>query len=472
MQLKGMYKDRGLKEWSMEEAILYSLQEDLLVTDTTGKIVKVSQACGAQYGTDSEQLIGRNVYDLEKEGVFRPAITPEVLKRKEKVTLVQTSRTGKKLLVTGIPVFHPSGEIVFVVSYSYDVTELIKIKEHLDEMEEEMARVKSELALLRDQTLRVNGLVAESTAMMQVLKAAKKVAEVDVTVLLLGESGVGKSAIARWIHKHSARRDGPFIEVNCSAIPESLFESEFFGYDGGAFTGAKSKGKPGFAELAHGGTLFLDEVGELSSLLQVKLLKFIQEQQFYRVGGRKPISVDIRLIAATNRDLEQAVKEKQFRQDLFFRLNVVPIHIPPLRERPEDVLALIRFFVDKYSRKHGRYRQVDEKVVQQLLDHPWKGNVRELENLIERLVVTSSSSLIKLEDLPENYQRSQTEPGLMGIEHMLAEHKPLPAILEEVEKQLLLKASQTCRTTVEMARMLGISQPSVVRKLKKYGIRK
>jgi transcriptional regulator with PAS, ATPase and Fis domain len=307
-------------------------------------------------------------------------------------------------------------------------------------------------------------MVARSSAMKNVLRSALKVAEVDVNVVLLGESGVGKSHLARWIHQKSPRRDGPFIEVNCGAIPEPLFESEFFGYEAGAFTGAHRKGKMGLAEMAEGGTLFLDEVAELSPLNQVKLLKFIQEKQFYRVGGTRLLKVDCRIIAATNQDLKALVQEKRFREDLYFRLHVVPIAIPPLRERREDVLPLIEQFLEFFSRKYHCEKKLDGAAMMALSGHDWPGNVRELMNTLEQLVVTSSTPLITAEDLPAHLrERPESESVWDGS-------KTLSELLEEVERQALIRARQRCRTTVEMARALGISQPSVVRKMKKYAI--
>ena len=454
------------KVWNENEAILHSLQDDILVTNTDGIILKVSEATGGIYNVKSEDMVGKSVYDLEKEGIFTPLLTPLVLKEKKKITLVQTSKEGKKLLVTGIPVFHEDGELVRVVSYSHDVTELLNMKKYLTDMEDEMERVKSELEILRSRHYYSDGIIATSDEMKRVLQVALQVADVDVNVLLLGESGVGKSHIAKFIHNKSQRKGGPFIEVNCGAIPESLFEAEFFGYEPGSFTGADRKGKVGLAELAEGGTLFLDEIGELSQSNQVKILKFIQEKQFYRVGGTKQRKVDFRVLAATNRDLEVAIEKREFRQDLFFRLNVVPITIPPLRERTSDIITLIDYFVNYFSEKYHRQRTVDEAVVHQLLIQEWKGNVRELMNVIERLIVTSSKQLIEMENLPGQY--IQQSGHLSGFAH---EGQSLTAILEAVEEQVLKKARDKHKTTTQMAQSLGISQPSVVRKLKKYKIK-
>ncbi|MFP3886034.1 sigma 54-interacting transcriptional regulator [Priestia filamentosa] len=453
------------KDWNENELILNSLKDDLLVTNRDGIIVRASKGSGDIYNVNSEKLVGQSVYELELQGLFTPNVTSIILRDKKKVTLVQTTKQGKKLLVTGIPVKDAKGEIVRVVSYSHDITELIEVKKYLDSMEDEMGRVKTELEMLRNKHLLTEGLVAKSEKMQNVLSTAVQVSDVDVNVLLLGESGVGKSHLAKFIHNKSPRNNGAFIEVNCGAIPDHLFEAEFFGYEAGAFTGASRNGKVGLVELADRGTLFLDEIGELSLTHQVKVLKFIQEKQFYRVGGRKLRKVDCRLIAATNKDLEKGVREKEFREDLYFRLSVVPITIPPLRDRPEDIFPIITYFLQQFEKKYNRTKELDEAVTHSLLTYEWKGNIRELINMIERLVVTSPTTLVTAEHLPQSIRNQETQGIFQRADGLM-----LKDALEYVEKEMLLKAKKQNRTTIEMANALGISQPSVVRKLKKYNI--
>ncbi|WP_221567845.1 sigma-54-dependent Fis family transcriptional regulator [Alkalihalobacillus sp. TS-13] len=454
------------KNFDENEVMLHSLKDDILVTNLDGTILKVTDTTSSIYDIEPDDLLGRSVYDLEREGVFTPIITPLVLKTKEKQTIVQSTHNGKKLLVTGVPVCNQDGELWRVVSYSHDITELMKMKSYFFEMQDEMDRVKNELKRLRNQNFNNDGIITKDREMERCLMVASQVAEVDVNVLLLGESGVGKTQLAKYIHNQSPRKNKPFIEVNCGAIPHSLFEAEFFGYEGGSFSGASSNGKMGLVELAEGGTLFLDEIGELPLEHQVKVLKFIQEKSFYRVGGTKVRKVDFRLISATNQPLEALVDEKKFRKDLYYRLNVIPITIPPLRERSVDIMLLIKHFLDLFSRKHNRERELDEAVMQQLLNNEWKGNVRELMNLIERIVVTSPSPIISIHDLPESYVKERNEhvPANQG-------HQPLKKTLKQVEKRVLIEAKQNYKTTTEVAKHLGISQPSVVRKFKEYGIK-
>ncbi|WP_191556768.1 sigma-54 interaction domain-containing protein [Metabacillus idriensis] len=451
--------------WNENEQILHSLKDDILVTNLDGIILKVSEFTGKIYGVESDSLIGKSVYDLEAQGLFTPILTPIVVKEKKKITFVQTTNKGKKLLVTGIPVYNEAGELYRVVSYSHDITELADYKNFLITMEEEMERVKTELDLLRSRQLYDAGIIAKSEAMQKVISTSIQVSEVDVNVLILGESGVGKSLLAKFIHNKSERKNGPFIEVNCGAVPDTLVEAELFGYEGGSFTGANRKGKIGLIELSDGGTLFLDEIGELPLAHQVKVLKVIQEKQFYRVGGTKPIHVDFRLISATNKDLQKAIEEKLFREDLYFRLNVVPITIPPLRQRTEDIVPLIHLLLKQFEEKYKKEKTLDEAVTHHLLHYDWKGNVRELINILERLVVISPSSLITVDHLPE-YIKAAVPPSPFPID----DHQTLSEMMDAVERQILLKARKKYKTTVRMAEALGISQPSIVRKMKKHQI--
>lgn len=454
-----------LNDWNENEQILHSLKDDILITNVDGIILKVSELTGKIYGVDSESLLGKSVYDLEAQGLFTPILTPIVVKENKKITFVQTTNQGKKLLVTGIPVYNERGELYRVVSYSHDITELAEYKDFLITMEEEMEKVKSELGLLRSKQLHDAGIIANSEEMKKVISTALQLSEVDVNALILGESGVGKSLLAKFIHNKSHRCNGPFIEVNCGAIPDSLFEAELFGYESGAFTGAHKKGKLGLIELSDGGTLFLDEIGELPLHHQVKVLKVIQEKQFYRVGGTNPIKVDFRLISATNKDLKKAIHEKAFREDLYFRLNVVPITIPPLRNRTEDIVPLIHLLLQQFAEKYKKDKKLDEAVIHHLLHYKWKGNVRELVNIMERLVVISPSTLITVEQLPDHLKKS-----LSPLSPSLDDHQTLKEILDKTEKEVLLNARKKYKTTIRMAKALGISQPSIVRKMKKYQI--
>ncbi len=309
--------------------------------------------------------------------------------------------------------------------------------------------------------------IAGSKAMRRVVSLVQKVAKVDSNILIMGETGVGKEMAARSVHNCSRRMDGPFIKLNCGAIPEHLLESELFGYESGAFTGAKKEGKIGLIELADCGTLLLDEVADLPITMQVKLLRVLEERLVMRVGGTKSKKVDFRLIAATNKNLEQMVKKQKFREDLFYRLNVIPVVIPPLRERKEDIIPFILFFLDKFNKKYDMAKEISPEVIQSLLKYEWPGNIRELENTIERLMVTTDSNIIQIEEMKQN-----TGINIVGSFEDEKSPKALGTVLEETERNLIYQAFKNCKTTREMADVLGISQSAVVRKIKKYGFSK
>lgn len=327
--------DFGLSEADWLEIVSFSF-DGIYVADGDGTTLYVSPGCERNYGVPAEYLVGRNVRDIEREGIFRPSVVLRVIQAKKRITLLQETQSGKHLMATGNPIFDSAGNLHRVVCNSRDVTELIQLREQLRATEEKVERYRSELLELRQMTTRIPGLIAKSPEMERIVQMIHKVSGVDSSVLITGESGTGKGMVARSIHNLSPRADGPFISVNCAAIPETLLESELFGYEGGAFTGARKEGKAGFFELANGGTLFLDEIGELSPTLQAKLLQAIQEKQIMRIGGRGHIQLDFRLISATNRDLEDMVAKRTFREDLYYRLNVISIRMPPLRERKDD----------------------------------------------------------------------------------------------------------------------------------------
>ncbi|MGO0059874.1 sigma-54 interaction domain-containing protein [Brevibacillus fluminis] len=332
----------AIRATDWEDVIDY-IRDSIMITDTEGVVLYANKATEPFFLMTREELIGKSVFQMEKEKVFYPSITRQVLTTRKKQTMVQETKSGKKVLVTGLIIFDKRGRQKYVVSYTHDVTEVEQLKEYVTVMENEIKKVRSELMELRSAKEKKDDLFATSPQIIGVLSTAQKVAPYDTTVLLTGESGVGKNVIAKYIHTHS-NRTGPLVEINCATIPEMLLESELFGYAPGAFTGANPKGSTGLVEQAEGGTLFLDEIGELPVSLQAKLLTLIQEKKFYRVGEKTPRHVDFRLIAATNVDLKEKVDTGRFRQDLFFRPSVIPIHIPPLRERKEDLLTMILGF--------------------------------------------------------------------------------------------------------------------------------
>ena len=422
------------------EEIIDTYDEDIIVTTREGRIIKVSSCSGEQYGVTPEELLGKSVYDLEAAGIFSPAITPLVLKKKKKVVLRQNTPSGRKVLITGIPLFNDNGDVEFVVSYSYDMSQLMVMKEYLENLETEMSKVKNELAHLRNQQLHIEGYVMESPSSNRALQTAIKMAQLEVPVVIQGEAGTGKTALAKFIHSRSSRSDAAFIEVHCSAIPESVFEISFTGLD-----------KEGYMSLAAGGTLVLNEVDQLSSASQAALFKILKQPHTARI------------IAITHTSIEEAVASGHFREDLFYLLHLASIQLKPLRERPDDLDQAISRFLEELNSNYHKQKTISDDLYFHLLQLPWKGNFRELRNVLERSFIESESPLITLDDLPINYQPDHDER--IGLE---LDGQTLPHILESVEKKVLLNAQKRYRTTTEMANILGISQPSVVRKLKKY----
>lgn len=444
------------------QLILDSSLDDILVTSGDGIVLSVSQSFANSYRIPPDDLVGKSVLELEKNQIFQPSVTRKVMETKTRHVLLQTTMDEKKMLVTGVPVFGEDGELRRIVSYSHDVTELLQLRAHLADMQEEMSRVRWELEKLRGRDREMCDLLIASDSIKQLTESISRIAKHDVPVLLLGESGVGKSAFAKFVHRQSDRNSGPFIQVNCGAIPEHLIESELFGYEPGAFTGAAKSGKVGLIELAHDGTLFLDEIGELPLALQVKFLKVLEDKQFRKVGGTKSVHSNFRLVCATNRDMSQMVLEGEFRKDLYYRLNTVEMVIPPLRERPADIMELARHFLHQMCLRHGLDREFGQGVMHHFLSYHWPGNIRELEHVVERAVVLSSGQLIELADLPLSIQSA----GNMSTPAV--EQLSLPDMLAAYEKRILQDARQKCSTTTQMAAYLGVSQPTIVRKLQKY----
>lgn len=449
------------------EVILNSSPDEIFVTDGEGYTLWVNAACEQLYGMKAEELIGKHVSELEREGIFSPSVTPYVLEKKDKVSLIQNTKSGRKIALTANPVFDKCGNIVRIVTNSRDITELMDLHRELAEARDAVQRLHTD-----EGTFGQSAFVFKSKSMQALMHTVDRVAPRDVTILLLGESGTGKDAVARIIHERSKRARGPFIKVNCAAIPESLLESELFGYDPGAFTGARRQGKPGLFELAHTGTIFLNEISEIPANLQVKLLQVIQDRQIVRVGGTKVIDLDVRIITASNKDLKQLVERGVFREDLFFRINVVPLYLPPLRERREDIPELIQFYLARFNAKYGLQKRVTGELVNMLMQYPWPGNVRELQNLIERLVVVSEGEYITPNCLPHEILQKVTGAEDTGVPRAVPGESHLKEALASLEKEVLLAAYQKYKSTHKVARVLGVSQPTVVRKLRKYGVQR
>ena len=439
------------------EEIFRNSFDGIFVADGNGITLMVNEGCERNYDLTAVDMVGKHVSEFDQKGWIRPVVAAKVAESGQRITTTQRTHTGKTIMVTGIPLFDATGKVRKVIINSRDTTELIQLQNALARAQEDLRRVDEEMGALRLQNLNVDGVLFRSEAMRAIVALAARVAKVDTTVLITGQSGVGKDVIGRLIHRESPRANGPLIKINCGALPRDLLESELFGYEPGAFTGAQRQVKLGLIELAHRGTLFLDEVGDLPSDIQVKLLQVLQDRVIVRLGGTRTIPVDVRIVAATNRDLKTMVLEKTFRDDLYYRLNVVPIHVPPLCERKDDVVPLILQFVGEFNGKYGLNRSLSERSIALLLAYDWPGNVREVRNVVERLVVTSQNDVIEPEFLD----------GLLPSDMLAASAGGFRDRVERFERRLIEDALRKHTNTREVAKALGLSQSSVVRKLRR-----
>jgi PAS domain S-box-containing protein len=457
----------GEEQAREQDAIIDSMSDGLWVCDGQARVLRVNPASARLNSIEPVQVLGRNMRDLVKEGMFDRSATLEVLRTGKPVNMLQ-SRGGRKLVLTGVPVRDDAGQLIRVVVNERDITEIESLQRDLEEQEAIKARFRDEMQELRIEMVESQRVIARSPAMQQALRQAIKVSTADSTVLILGESGVGKGLFADLIHKYSTRAQKPLVKVNCGAIPDSLVEAELFGYEKGAFTGAQAKGKAGYFELAQGGTLFLDEIAELPLSSQVKLLRFLEDHRITRVGATASREVDVRILAATHRDLQEMVDHGLFRLDLFYRLNVIPLSIPPLRERAECILPVLRHYVDHFSAKLGARRKLSRAATDTLLAYRWPGNVRELMNLCERLVVMSDTEVIDHGDLPPNITAAAGGGAVPAA--ALDDETTLDEAVARTERVMLLRARQRHGNQTDMARSLGVNQSTVARKLKRYGI--
>lgn len=447
------------------EAIFESSHDGIVVADEKGLFIRINSNYERITGIPKEDILGETARSIVDKGFVSDSATMHVLRNGQPHTFSQTFRSGRQSVITGSPVFDKDGRIFRVVTNVRDMTEINRLKAELAESQEKLSQYSRIVETLTEEQMFNEKLIFRSRRMGALRDSAIKFAKVDAPLLITGESGVGKEVVADLVYKNSLRKGLPFLKINCGAIPEMLLESELFGYEGGAFTGAKKEGRTGLFEMANGGTVMLDEIGELSLALQVKLLRFVQQQEFYRVGGKKVVKVDVRLIAATNRDLQDMVDKKQFRSDLFYRLNVLKLNIPPLRERPEDIIPLTNYLLSKYNEKYKVTKRISGDLYRAFTSHPWVGNVRELENLIERLVVICDREEITTEYLPD-----EMKEALFELRGEAAKEKSYKEAKEAFEREFFRLAIENYRSTRRAAERVGVDHSTIVKKAAKYGI--
>ena len=445
IRIKDLLNEEGKDVASSGGAAIY-------LTDGSGLTLGVNQAYEKLTEIPEGEVIGRRMQALEEDHFFDRSVSLLVLKNKAPMTIPQRIlRTSKKVFVTGNPIFNQAGDIIYVVTSVYP-------SEFCNEPHQLGERPSFPFTAM-------DNMVAVSKIMQKVFLRAVQVAAMDATVLILGETGVGKGVLSTVIHQFSSRRSKPFIKVNMTAIPDNLFESELFGYRGGSFTGALKTGKPGFLQAAAGGTLFLDEISEVSLSGQAKLLKVLEEKEIYRVGSNISEKVDVRFVAASNRSLKDLVADGRFREDLFYRLNVVPIHIPPLRERPEDIYALANHFLQDLSTRYNVHKMLTPSAVQALTDYHWPGNVRELHNIMERLVMLGDDARITNEHVLDELEMVSPVPDKTP----LVWDGDYRCAVDCYEKKILSQVMEQYNGNVYLASAaLGIHRTTLLRKLRKY----
>ena len=428
-----------------------SLIDGIYITDAQAVTLAVNRAYERITGLNRSALIGRYMGDLVKLGYLSNSVSLEVIKRQDVVTLVQTIHGHQKILVTGSPIFDQEQRLVCIVTCVRDITELLRAK-HAQEQLEDLFRSQEQYKV--DPCVK-DFIMSKHT--QPIFDLATQVAKFDSKVMIGGETGTGKSQLARYIHQMSPRREQAFLALNCAGMPDNLLEIELFGYEAGAFTGALPKGKKGLLEIAHQGSLFLDEIADLPLHMQIKLLKVIEEQRFLPVGGTEFKQVDVRIISATHRDLKDTVAQGKFREDLFYRLNVVSFELPPLRERRVEIIPLLEHYLLLWNQKYQQHKYFVPEVFEALSHYAWPGNIRELVNMVERLCVTTPHDQVMLKDLPV-YMQEYAHPKAMTLkEHVLA-----------YERQLIVEALAQYGSTRATADALGVEQSTLVKKIARF----
>lgn len=464
----GISKDIKEGHWSSSEfldAIIEHSFDGIYITDGQATTIKVNRSYLLISGLQQSEVLGHNMRELVKNKTISKSGSLMAIEQQRPITLQQEFKTGKRALVTSSPIYNNKGEIVLVVTNVRDITELYRLKEEVIQQKQKEKKLQQELLHMKNGSMTGCNLISEDSETTKIITLLNKVSPLDTTVILMGESGVGKEVFAKYIYQNSKRGGKPFIKVNCGAIPANLIESELFGYERGAFTGADKNGKMGLFELANTGTIFLDEIGELPLGLQVKLLRVLQEQEFERIGGRTPVKVDVRILAATNRNLEEMVEQNLFRKDLYYRLMIFPVNIPPLRQRKDDIIPLADLFLTNLNKKYDFKKYFAPLSTKMMLDYSWPGNIRELRNVIERAVIISNGDEITPDALYlyKVDERPQVKP------HYLDPVKDLKTAMEELELEYINHAYKVCGNVRDAAASLGMTPSTFVRKRKKFG---
>ena len=459
--------------------ILENSHDGILYTDAEGIIlycnpayVEITKIDILSSVKDRNEIIGHNISEYTVIGPYSCSAAIEAAASKKTVITHHFYKDTASFMAVAKPIIDADGNVEAVVTNIKEASEITVLKKQLENAEKVMENYSK--LFKYDSYEADTGIIAVSDKMQEIFRKAARIKDVDVTVMIRGESGVGKEVVAQYIHKNSRRRDNQLITINCGAVSEQLLETELFGYTEGTFTGGLKKGKTGLIEAADGGTLFLDEIGDISLNMQVKLLRVLENRTITRVGSTTAIPVDVRIIAATNKDLEQMVSDGRFREDLYYRLNVVTFNIPSLAERRDDIIPLSFYFLSWFNSLYSMNKKLSPAVLMELKNRKWKGNVRELKNMIERLVVMSENEELMLSDL--KYIDDGFDKGSENIYNgyqAVSVNKiiPLSEAVSETEKQLLQKTAKQYGTTRKMAEVLKKDHSTIIRKMQKYGIK-
>ena len=456
------FKEREINAFNIGDAI----SDGIFVTDNKGIVQAINKGYTEITGIEESDVVGEHMQALLDKGLFNNAVSLQVLKEKKKITSLATIKNNnKKVLITGNPSFDKNGEINQVLTVMRDLTELVRLRNNLEEMERKNEKYLNEINYLKNKYKKDENIIGENKDIKKLKEVISFIAKTDTTVLITGETGCGKEVFAKEVYNNSNRKNQPYVKINCAAIPENLIESELFGYEKGAFTGALNKNKLGLFEVANGGTILLDEIGEMPLNLQSKLLRVIQEKEIMRIGGNRSIKLDVRIIAATNQNLSELIEKGKFREDLFYRLSVVPLKIPPLRERKDDISILAYRFLEKFNVKYDKNKSFATHAIQALEFYSWPGNIRELENVIERLIVVDDNSYITYEDITIVIGKDKIKSNFINNNLTLKE------AVNKLEREMIENALKKFGSTYKAANVLGVTQPTVFRKAKSLGVK-
>ncbi|WP_035501485.1 sigma-54 interaction domain-containing protein [Fusobacterium gonidiaformans] len=456
--------------------IVESSYDGIYVTDGKGNTIFVNQAYEELTGLSIQKLQGKNMKELVEEGIYDESGSLQAIQSKEKITINQKLKSGKIIFITSSPVFDARGKIIYVVTNVRDMRELQRLEQKFLNTQKLAEKYKTELEFLKQKEKQNTNPQSKNKQMMNIIKLLETTARFDTSILLEGETGTGKTHLAKIIHDNSPRREQKFVEINCGAIPKELMESELFGYEKGAFTGADKNGKMGLFELANNSTLFLDEISELPLEMQVKLLKVLETGYIVRVGGIQPIPVDVRIITASNKCLKKQIEKNCFREDLYYRINVVRVHLPSIRERKEDIIMIANNFLKQFNEMYGLHKKISEDVYQAFLKYSWPGNIREIKNVVEQLVVISQVDEIKKEILPKELAFQEVFSDESGV--ILACQKCMEKYLNmslkeatnEFQKDVIEKLLLELKSQRKVAEKLGVNPSTITRKLQEKEI--